>query len=43
MTVEDFELFRNAGADFAMTATGAMWDPFLAYHLKQQDLKGMAS
>lgn len=39
MTVEDAELFWNAGADFAMTATGAMWDPFLAYHLKQRNLK----
>lgn len=42
MTVEDYDLFRNAGADFAMTATGAMWDPFLAYHLKQQNLKERA-
>lgn len=39
MTVEDLDLFWKAGADFAMTATGAMWDPFLAYHLKQQNLR----
>lgn len=42
MTVDDFDLFRKAGADFAMTATGAMWDPFLAYHMKQQNLKETA-
>jgi dihydroorotate dehydrogenase (NAD+) catalytic subunit len=35
-TVEDYSEFRQAGADFVMTATGAMWDPFLAYHLKQR-------
>ncbi len=39
MTVEDVDLFLSAGADFAMTATGAMWDPFLAYHMKQQNLR----
>ncbi len=39
MTVEDYDLFRASGADFAMTATGAMWDPYLAYHQKQQNLR----
>lgn len=35
--IEDYTEFRQAGADFVMTATGAMWDPFLAYHLKQRN------
>ncbi|MHB8368144.1 MAG: beta/alpha barrel domain-containing protein [Leptospirales bacterium] len=39
MTVEDVDLFLASGADFAMAATGAMWDPFLAYHMKQQNLR----
>ena len=39
MTVEDYDLFLSSGADFAMTATGAMWDPYLAYHQKQQNLR----
>jgi dihydroorotate dehydrogenase (NAD+) catalytic subunit len=31
---EHFDLFLNAGADVAMSATGMMWDPYLAarYH-----------
>ncbi len=35
---EHFEQFFNAGADIAMTATGMMWDPFLAlrYHQKHE-------
>ena len=39
MTVEDFDLFISSGADYAMTATGAMWDPYLAFHQKQQNLR----
>ena len=39
MTVEDVDLALSSGADFAMSATGAMWDPFLAYHMKQQNLR----
>jgi dihydroorotate dehydrogenase len=35
-TVEDYPDFREAGADIVMSATGAMWDPFLAYHVKQR-------
>jgi dihydroorotate dehydrogenase len=33
---EHFDLFLNAGADVAMSATGMMWDPYLAarYHQK---------
>lgn len=34
MTPTDFDLFFEAGADVAMSATGMMWDPYLAmrYH-----------
>lgn len=34
---EHFDAFFNAGADFAMTATGMMWNPYLAiqYHQKE--------
>lgn len=28
---EDFDQFLNRGADISMSATGAMWDPYLAY------------
>ncbi len=35
---EHFKAFLNAGADIAMTASGMMWDPYLAlrYHRRQQ-------
>jgi dihydroorotate dehydrogenase (NAD+) catalytic subunit len=34
---EHFDLFFESGADFALTATGMMWDPYLAlrYHYKE--------
>ena len=31
---EDYALYRTAGADAVMSATGAMWDPHLAQRLK---------
>lgn len=36
---EHFELFLDAGADIVMTATGMMWDPYLAmkYHTKKEN------
>ncbi len=37
-TPDDYMLFRNEGADFVMSATGAMWDPYLAYVTKQRDI-----
>lgn len=40
---EHFSLFLNAGADIAMSATGMMWDPYIAfrYHEKaSKSLKG---
>lgn len=32
---EDYERYREAGADAVMSATGAMWDPFLAQEIKK--------
>jgi hypothetical protein len=34
---EHFDLFYDAGADFAMTATGMMWNPYLAIHYHQKE------
>ncbi len=34
--VEHFDLFFNAGADIALSATGAMWNPYLANEYHQQ-------
>ena len=34
MTPADFRAFRDAGADVVMTATGAMWNPYLAKEIK---------
>lgn len=31
---EDYSEYRNAGADAVMSATGAMWNPFLAQQIK---------
>ena len=33
-TPEDYHEYRNAGADAVMSATGAMWNPFLAQEIK---------
>ena len=35
---EQFDVFLNHGADIALTATGALWDPYLAdkYHQRNQ-------
>jgi len=38
---EHFDLFLNAGADIVMTATGMMWDPYLAmkyHHMKENSI-----
>lgn len=32
---EDFFDYRNAGADIVMSATGAMWNPYLAKEIKE--------
>jgi len=31
----DFKAYRDAGADVVMTATGAMWNPYLAKEIKE--------
>lgn len=36
MTAEDFIEYQNAGADFVMSATGAMWNPYLAKEVKEK-------
>jgi dihydroorotate dehydrogenase (NAD+) catalytic subunit len=33
---EDFREYRDAGADLVMSATGAMWNPYLANEIKQR-------
>ena len=32
---QDFKEYREAGADLVMTATGAMWNPYLAKEIKE--------
>jgi len=32
---EDFKEYIDAGADFVMSATGAMWNPYLAREIKE--------
>ncbi|MFA6274124.1 MAG: dihydroorotate oxidase [Candidatus Paceibacterota bacterium] len=35
-TQEDFFEYKNAGADVVMSATGAMWNPYLAQEIKKR-------
>ena len=35
LTPADYKEYRNAGADSVMSATGAMWNPFLAQEIKK--------
>lgn len=35
-TAEDFFEYRDAGADAVMSATGAMWNPYLAKEIKEK-------
>lgn len=37
-TPEDFKEYRDAGADAVMSATGAMWNPYLARDIKRDIL-----
>ncbi|HEX9757152.1 MAG TPA: dihydroorotate dehydrogenase [Nitrospiria bacterium] len=39
MRVEDIDRYVEAGADVVMSATGAMWDPYLAYRYWQSRRK----
>lgn len=36
MTADDFLEYREAGADAVMSATGAMWNPYLAKEIKER-------
>jgi dihydroorotate dehydrogenase (NAD+) catalytic subunit len=36
MSADDFIEYRNKGADFVMSATGAMWNPYLAKEIKEK-------
>lgn len=36
MTPEDYRAYRTAGADTVMSATGAMWNPYLAEEIKKR-------
>ncbi|MBI4093506.1 dihydroorotate oxidase [Candidatus Kaiserbacteria bacterium] len=36
MTPSDFKEYREAGADLVMSATGAMWNPYLAKETKEK-------
>lgn len=36
---KDFDEFRSAGADIVMSATGAMWNPYLARDIKKNSLR----
>ena len=36
MNVKDFEEYREAGTDIVMSATGAMWNPYLAKEIKKK-------
>jgi len=35
ITPQDFQAYRDAGADVVMSATGAMWNPYLAKEIKE--------
>ncbi len=35
LTPEDYRAYRDAGADSVMSATGAMWNPYLAKEIKE--------
>ncbi len=39
MTPKDFHDYRKAGADLVQSATGAMWNPYLAYEIYKELLK----
>lgn len=36
MTPDDYKQYRDAGADSVMSATGAMWNPYLAQEIKEK-------
>lgn len=36
MNPDDFFEYQKAGANFVMSATGAMWNPYLAREIKEK-------
>lgn len=34
---EDYQEYKQAGADAVMSATGSMWNPYLAQEIKRLD------
>jgi len=40
VTPEDFKEYRKSGADIVMSATGAMWNPYLGIEIAQRLKKG---
>lgn len=36
MTPDDYKEYKEKGADIVMSATGAMWNPFLAIEIKNK-------
>ena len=40
LSAADYQEYRAAGADSVMSATGAMWNPYLAKEVKEQVLHG---
>jgi dihydroorotate dehydrogenase len=36
-TAEDYMDYKNAGADAVMSATGSMWNPYLAQEIKKDN------
>lgn len=39
MTPDDYREYRSAGADLVQSATGAMWNPYLAYDIWKKESK----
>lgn len=37
MTVDDYSQYKKAGADVVQSATGAMWNPYLAYEIWKRE------
>jgi dihydroorotate dehydrogenase (NAD+) catalytic subunit len=39
MTPQDYLEYKEAGADLVQSATGAMWNPHLAYEISREITK----
>lgn len=40
MNASDFRMYRDRGADIVMSATGAMWNPYLAKEIRKEYPQG---